>query len=261
MKAKKSLGQNFLTAPHVVATMIHAGKVTKHDLVIEIGPGKGALTKKLLEQAKKVLAIEMDRDLVIYLEEKFASEIADKKLILISGDALDFSIQDYLEKGESWKLIANIPYYITGAILRKFLSENPQPSDVVLLMQKEVAERIVKRDGKQSILALSVELYGEAHFIKKVSPASFSPAPKIDSAILHINNLTKKHCKNTAEEDRFFQLVKTGFGHKRKTLKKNLQAILTSQEITALFETCHLPEKARAEEVSFPQWICLMKNS
>jgi 16S rRNA (adenine1518-N6/adenine1519-N6)-dimethyltransferase len=169
--------------------MCSAGEVNEKDIVIEIGPGKGALTEKLLERAGKVIAIEKDCELVKFLQEKFKKEIENGKLELIEGDILKLRITNY--ELRKYKLIANIPYNITGAIIKKFLTEENQPEKMVLLVQKEVAERIVARDGKESILSLSVKAYGEPKYIMKVSKRFFSPEPKVDSAIIAINNISR----------------------------------------------------------------------
>src|SRR6185312_3875994 len=140
------------------------------DVVLEIGPGRGVLTEKMLAQAKRVIAVEKDDELFVVLQEKFKKEIRNKELELVHADILD-----YLPEG-NYKLIANIPYNITGAILEKFLSEEHQPSLAVLLVQKEVAQRIVARDDKESILSISVKVYGEPKYIDTVKAGSFNPA-------------------------------------------------------------------------------------
>ena len=167
IKAKKSLGQNFLNSDGALDAIIKAGRVTKGDKVLEIGPGKGALTKRLLDAGANVIAIEKDDRLIPILEDLFAKEIKTKKLTLIHGDVLKFDPLLNELKTKEYKLIANIPYYITGEITRKFLSGNFQPSVIVVLVQKEVAERITTstqgatkiKEGKESILSISVKAY------------------------------------------------------------------------------------------------------
>ena len=181
-KAKKSLGQNFLKSQPALNKMCEEGEVNEKDIILEIGPGKGALTEKLLEKSLQVIAIEKDYDLIAILEEKFQEEIKNKKLILLNEDILDFDPISYF-KNKNYKIIANIPYNITGAIFKKFLSSIKQPEKMVLLVQKEVAERIVARDGKESILSLSVKAYGVARYVMKVSKRFFSPSPKVSRFI------------------------------------------------------------------------------
>ena len=223
--AKKSLGQNFLTSESAVDTIIDAGDVTGDDIVLEIGPGKGMLTKKLLIFAGKVIAIEKDTTLVEFLKEKFVNEIKNNKLDLVERDILDFDPEILEFYKEPYKLVANIPYYITGQLIRKFLETTNQPSLMVLMLQKEVALRIVARDkrsfdsaqGKESILSISVKAYGKPKYIQMVKAGSFSPKPKVDSAILLIDNISKEFFEDFSEED-FFKMVHAGFKSKRKKL-------------------------------------------
>lgn len=255
-QAKKSLGQNFLKSEDALRTIIQAGNVKNTDTILEIGPGKGALTEKLIPLAKKVTAIEKDRDLFELLEEKFKNEIDSGKLELVNADILDFNPKNLAP----YKIIANIPYNITGAILKKFLSSSHQPEQMVLLVQKEVAERIVARDKKESILSMSVKAYGKPKFIKKVPARYFSPAPKVDSAIISIEHISKDLFKNSAgNEKRFFEVIKAGFAHKRKVLASNLEVQLPSGEWRKKFNQCGIPEKVRAEDIDLKDWICLIK--
>ena len=256
-KAKKSLGQNFLKSEQALRTMCEAGSVTHDDIVVEIGPGKGALTIKLLEKSGKVIAIEKDRDLVDFLKEKFSAEIQEKKLVLIEGDCLEFSPQEYGLKPHMYKLIANIPYNITGAIFRKFLEEDIQPKTMVLLVQKEVAKRIVASDKKESILSLSVKVYGTPKYILKVPKRFFSPAPKVDSAIVAITDISRDHFKTRATEQAFFKLIHAGFAHKRKVLRKNLEEIASKENIADMFGTLTLPTAIRAEDTTLELFLSM----
>lgn len=256
-KAKKSLGQNFLKSQAALAEIIAAGKLGKDDTVLEIGPGKGALTEKLLAYAGKVIAIEKDNELVSFLSEKFAEEIKNKKFILLNDDVLEFDEKEYFKKNP-YKIIANIPYNITGAILRKFLSSGAQPSLMVLLVQKEVAERIVARDKKESILSISVKAYGTPRYVAKVAARYFSPAPKVDSAIISIESISKTQFASLKEENRFFELVRAGFAHKRKLLAGNLAS--AGFDPKSILTVCGIPEHARAENLTSENWICLAKK-
>ena len=310
-KAKKSLGQNFLKSNLALKKIIEAGEISKDDIVLEIGPGKGALTEKLLEKSNCVIAVEKDRNLFQLLQEKFAQEISAGKLVLIEDDILKFDIKKALQDvvfksiaqaGEpsianfqqkimrgfknnilqsfSYKVIANIPYNITGAILKKFLTEKKQPSLMVLMVQNEVAKRIIARDKKESILSISVKAYGEPKMIMKVPARYFSPAPKVDSAIIAIKNISRKNfnspleeyplsggristpsCKQatpqegnkTILEEKFWEIVRAGFAHKRKKLSSNLKKYVR-QDLTQELEN------KRAEDLSFADWINLAKN-
>ena len=293
---KKSLGQNFLKSRSVLNKIVEAADIKSTDTVLEIGPGLGTLTEKLLEKTNTVIAIEKDRRLIEYLQEKFAKEISNKKLILIEEDILKFT--NYQLLTTHYKLVANIPYYITGAIFKKFLEEGPQPQKIVLLVQKEVAQRIVGRQGKarrrgrrclipsgegvaltesctkESILSLSVKAYGEPKIVAKVPAGAFSPRPKVDSAILLIDNVSKKFfIENKIDEKRFFEIIKKGFAHKRKTLAKNLGPRVrpfgdspyllggtVPTNASKILKKCGLPEKVRAEDLKLNDWVCLIKN-
>ena len=260
MKPKKTLGQNWLTQPKAAEDIVAAGKVSQKDTVLEIGPGRGALTEKLLSTGAKVFAVEKDVDLLPELNKKFAPEIRTGRLKLIQGDiikllgdkSIDSEFSQILEK--KYKLIANIPYYITGEIIRGFLElpRGHQPELAVLLVQKEVAERIVAGDGKESILSLSVKIFGEPKIVKRISRGNFFPVPNVDSAVLLIDNISHDKTQGLRTEN-FFELIKKGFGQKRKLLKSNL-----SLE-TETMKKCDVPEKSRAEDLILNQWICLTK--
>lgn len=249
MYAKKSLGQNFLTSVPARNAIVGAGEVTPQDSVLEIGPGRGFLTKALLETGAHVTALEKDRDLIPVLSEMFREY---NTFSLIEGDALTY------EPGEDpYKLIANIPYYITGAILEYYLSHKNQPSTMVVLVQKEVAERICARTGKESILSLSVKVFGEPKLVYRVSKGSFNPAPTVDSAVLQIKNISRDNFKNQYHEQLFFKAVKAGFAHKRKLLISNLKEHFPSQNLHLLFEELSLPSSVRAEDVPLSSWVKL----
>jgi len=255
-KKKKSLGQNFLKSEKALNKIIEAGEVSEGDVVLEIGPGDGALTKKLLEKAGKVIAIEKDSRLIKILEETFAKEIKEGKFELINKDILDSDLV-FLEN-KNYKLIANIPYYITGEIIQKFLStsSNTQPQKIVLMVQKEVATRIVASDSKESILSMSVKVYGDPKYEMTVNKKYFSPSPKVDSAILSISNISKdKFTENDISEEDFFEILKEGFKHKRKRLFKNLN--IKESEIPKDLDKSD--KNIRAEELSLEDWMKLVK--
>jgi 16S rRNA (adenine1518-N6/adenine1519-N6)-dimethyltransferase len=252
--AKKSLGQHFLKSERALSAIVDAGGPTGNDLVLEIGPGQGVLTERLMRFAGKVIAIEKDDFLFEELKEKYAREIEAGKLDLIHGDILDFDpnvLRFY--KDLEFKIIANIPYNITGAILEKFLTAEYQPETIVLLVQDEVAKRIVARDGKESILSISVRAYGKPLYIDKVLAGSFVPAPTVDSAIIAIEGISKDFFHNFNEKA-FFQLLKAGFQSKRKKLSSNLSNIVPKERVLSAFEALGLDENARAEEISSETW-------
>lgn len=248
--------------------MVLAGEVRAGELVVEVGPGKGILTNALLEAGARVIALEKDDRLIGYLEEKFAEEIENGKLRVIHDDALKFTAPDDKLPVTSYKIVANIPYYITGALIRKFLTEKHQPSQIALLVQKEVAERIAARDGKESILSISVKAYGKPKVVKIVKAGNFSPVPKVDSAILAIKNISREIFegqRGSEGEQKFFELVKLGFAQKRKLLSSNLSTSLEGEiergwdknKISEAFEKCAITNKTRAENLTLEQWVCL----
>jgi len=280
MKAKKSLGQNFLKSETALQKIVEAGEINKDDVILEIGPGRGALTLKLLEKSKHVIAVEKDRELFEFLQNKFSKEIASGTLVLVHEDILNFDITknkmvlSFLnglagrgtQKTEdlkkiskpfyfSYKIIANIPYNITGAILKKFLTETNQPTLMVLMVQHEVAKRIIASDKKESILSISIKAYGEPKMIMKVPARYFSPTPKVDSAIIAIKNISRKIFENNKiNEDKFWEIVKKGFAHKRKKLSSNLKTLKNESSIPLE----NLGNK-RAEDLSLKDWIVLVK--
>jgi 16S rRNA (adenine1518-N6/adenine1519-N6)-dimethyltransferase len=257
IQKKKSLGQHFLRSPHYLKLIADTAHLTEGELVVEVGPGEGTLTAELLARGAVVSAVEKDHRLIPLLQEKFAKEIGEKRFFLHEADALEFDISNL--KATHWKLVGNIPYYITGALLRKFLSTEPQPSTIVFLIQKEVAERVA-RSKKESILSLSIKAYGEPKYIKTVPSGAFSPPPAVDSAILAVEHISRKNFATTAQEEKFFALVHAGFAQKRKLLKRNLESVLGKVSLEAL-QTAKIQENARAEDVPLEKWLALSKNA
>lgn len=274
MRAKKSLGQHFLRSEKALNTIIKTGEIESSDTILEIGPGEGALTDKLLETGAKIIAVEKDDELFEFLKQKFEKEISSGQFNLIHDDILkftenfkparpnDFGHSSRL-KIENYKLIANIPYNLTGAIFKRFLQNPPagvQPTKIVLLVQKEVAQRIVGKPhsakasrGKESILSISVKAYGEPRLIEKVLAGSFAPAPKVDSAIIAINNISKDFFKEFPEEA-FFKMLRAGFQSKRKKLSSNLANIFDKEKVRQAFQKLNLDENTRAEDVGVEMW-------
>lgn len=254
MRKKKSLGQHFLTSPHYLALIADTAAITKGELVLEVGPGDGALTEALLARGAHVVAVEKDHRLIPLLTERFSHAIAEERLFVREGDILALSAQT-LQLTPPYALVANIPYYITGALLEQFLTEKEQPAHAVLLLQKEVAERIA-RSSKESILSLSVKAYGVPTYVKTVPAGAFAPPPEVDSAILKIEDISRERFKNKEHEARFFVLLHAGFAKKRKLLKRNLESVL-GEKVHEAFIAANIPEKARAEDVPLKAWLTL----
>lgn len=247
MRAKKSLGQNFLMHARIAERIAKVAELASDAVVFEIGPGTGMLTRELLKRAKKVIALEADHELFEKLKIDFANEIADGRLELSEGDIRAFA-PAALPAG--YALVANIPYYLTGEIFRMFLESDNQPSSMTLLVQKEVAARIA-RSKKESILSLSVKAYGTPGYEFTVPRGAFKPAPKVDSAVLTICAISRKNFRTSAEEKQFFALLHAGFAHKRKFVRKNLAD-------AGLFPG-NIPQKARAEDLPLSAWLALSR--
>lgn len=254
---KKSLGQNFLKSENILNLMCQTSSIKEGEVVLEIGPGKGSLTKKILSSGALVIAIEKDDELFAFLKEKFNQEIDEGKLKLINQDILDWQTD---EVKTDYKIVANIPYNITGLIIKKFLSDKKLPKSMTLLVQKEVAERIVARNNKESILSLSVKAYGQVKYIKKVSKKLFNPSPKVDSAIINIFNISKNNFPQKELENKFFSLIKVGFSHKRKVLIKNLEIIAHKEKLEKCFQELKIDIKIRPEDVPLDKWLELNKK-
>jgi len=263
MKAKKSLGQNFLKNKSVVKDVVRSAQLKSGDTVLEIGPGKGILTEELLKKVQKVIAVEKDDGLYKFLKEKFAEEIEGGRLNLVHGDILS----PHLDVGRlsGYKLVSNIPYNITGEIIKRFLSGDKQPESITLLVQYEVAKRIVgmkkpfdSAQGKESILSISVKVYGNPKFVKKVSAKNFSPKPKVDSAILVIENISKDFFQDI-DEEKFFKLVKAGFSQKRKMLSNTLKDIF-GKKLEKTFKKAKISPDLRAEKLKTEDWKRLLKE-
>ncbi len=256
-RAKKSLGQHFLRSKSAIKAIVDAGRVDAADVVLEIGPGEGVLTEALLATGATIVAVEKDRDLIPILSERFSIELASKQLTLIEADVLDFDPSQHGLAAGKYKLVANIPYYITGAIFEKFLTENTPPSLMVVLIQKEVATRIVARDDKQSILSISVRAFGAPKITAKVPASAFRPAPKVDSAVLLVDGISNDHFKDKSAIKHFFTIVRAAFAHKRKLLARNLEDVAAKGDIAAMLAKLSIAEKARAEDLAPEAWFAI----
>lgn len=221
--------------------------LSPHSVVLEIGPGTGMLTRQLLQRAKKVIAVEADRGLFERLQKEFEADIAEGRLMLTHADIRTFSLSA-LPKG--YALVANIPYYLTGEIFRMFLASDNQPSAMTLLVQKEVAARIA-RAKKESILSLSVKAYGTPKYEFTVPRGAFKPSPGVDSAVLTVRDISRKHFATKEQERRFFELLHAGFAHKRKFVRNNLS--------DAGLSAGGIPAKSRAEDLPLAVWLALSK--
>ncbi len=257
IEAKKSLGQHFLNNTRVPALMAEAGNVEKGDTVLEIGPGTGVLTRELLGRGAVVIAIEADERAILALETSFSEEIKSKQLILIHGDVRTLDLQALGLQPNGFKIVANIPYYLSGMLFRTFLESAIQPSDLVFLVQKEVAERIA-RDKKESLLSLSVKIFGQPKYVRTVGKGNFTPPPKIDSAIIAISGISNQKLHDAGiTKEFFFKILHEGFKSKRKQLLGNLSDIIPRNTLTHIFSTLGIAIDIRGEDVSLPAWLTL----
>lgn len=248
MKAKKSFGQNWLRDDYILDKIVDSADIDFKDTVLEVGPGLGTLTQKLVETEANIIAVEADRDLIPGLQKKFNNS---KNLHLEFGDILKFNLKSLPSR---YKVVANIPYYLTSHLIRNFLEADNAPSVMVLLIQKEVAERIMAKPGKMSVLAFSVQYYARPEYVVDVKKELFEPIPKVDSAVIKI----VMHQAPVFEADRqkLFRLVKAGFGEKRKTLRNSLSGGLNIDHAQAenLLNQALIGLTARAQELSLLDW-------
>jgi len=253
IKPLKRLGQNFLIDKNVVKKVIKAAELHSKDIVLEVGPGIGALTKEIAKKAGKVIAVEKDPRMVKILIENLKEF---KNIEIINKDILknyELRIMNY-----EYKIVANLPFYITAPVIRKFLESKYPPEEMVLIVQKEVAQRICSKPPKMNILAVSVQFYAKPKIISYISKKSFWPSPKVDSAIIKI--VPQKKYKDI-DIDLFFKVVKAGFAHPRKQLANNLSKMLKldKKEISSLLLKNDVQPTQRAETLTINNWIQLTK--
>ena len=270
LQPKKSLGQNFLRDENVLQKIIQAANLKTDDLVLEIGPGEGALTEELAKKSGQVVAVEIDKNLSDNLQKKFHDK---KNIKIINADILKINLSKLFSQHAScdtrstirvprYKLVANIPYYITSMIIRFFLENKFPPQEMILMVQKEVAERIVSGPGQMSLLSVSVQYYAQPELLFYVDKKSFYPVPEVDSAVIKVAriNLPRRQAgKQEESQDKrkeFFQIVRAGFSAKRKTLANNLSNSLhiLKEEAEEKIKQAGLKPTCRAQELSIKDW-------
>jgi len=251
LRANKKLGQNFLQDPFALASITSAAEIKSTDTILEIGSGLGSLTRYLAESAKQVIAVEIDREMLPVLQ---AVTSAYNNINIIHGDILKFSPQELIQES-NYLVVANIPYYITSAIIRHLLENERKPRRIVLTVQKEVATRICAEPGDMSLLALSVQIYGKPRIAKHIPASAFFPAPKVDSAVLCIDIYPSPKIQPDTLNT-FFKLIKAGFSQKRKTLRNSLSAGLhiSTQGAEELLKNANIDQRRRAETLSIEEW-------
>lgn len=256
LQPKKSLGQNFLHDPNTLQKIVDSADIQKTDTVLEIGPGTGSMTHLLVEKAAHVIAIEVDERLQPVLEQQFA---AYKNVEFHWVDILEADIAD-LVGDRPYKVVANLPYYITSAILRKLLEGTPRPQSITATVQKEVAERVVAQPGEMSLLSVSVQFYGRPQIAARIKSTVFWPKPDVDSAVLHIDVYGKPPV-DMPDEETFFKVVRAGFSQKRKQLKNSLAGglALSNEGVMELMKLAGVDATRRAETLSLEEWAALSR--
>ena len=259
---RKGLGQNFLTDPYHLEKIVEAAELKPHDTVLEIGPGPGSLTRLLVETAGRVVAVELDPAMVNLLRHELGHH---SNLTIIEADILKVEPADLLpsspdietknSENDAYKVVANLPYYITSAAIRQLLEAETRPERLVLTVQKEVAQRIVAQPGQMSILAVSVQFYGLPQLMHHIPAGAFFPPPKVDSAVLRIDTYPQLPLWGN-DPDTFFRVVKAGFSQKRKQLKNTLSAGLRQSppEILAALRKAGIEPTRRAQTLSLAEW-------
>ena len=257
LRARKGLGQHFLIDEEVLQQIISTAELSADDVVVEVGPGLGVLTRELAKQTGRVVAIELDDNLAALLKESLS---AYKNVTIINEDVLKVDPSALLSepKTKNYKVVANLPYYITSPVLRHFLEAQIKPQSMVVMVQKEVAEEIAAKPGHMSLLSIGVQLYGQPMIVAQVPADSFYPAPAVDSAILKVVPYSQPPVE-IADTEGFFTLVRAGFSQARKQLANSLANGLgiSKEDGLALLEKTQISPQRRAETLSLEEWARL----
>lgn len=255
-RPSKGLGQNFLIDNNILSKIIEAADIKSSDIILEVGPGIGVLTQELAKKAKKIIAVEKDATMVEILKETVNDY---KNIEIINADIL----KQFKSPDSKYKVVANIPYYITAPLIRMFLESQNPPEEIILMLQKEVAQRICSKPPDMSLLAVSVQFYADPKIVSYVPKNCFWPAPKVDSAIIKI--VPEKKYNIPAES--FFEVVKAGFSQPRKQLVNNLTTLkspngvkLTKEQILVWLSENNIKPNQRAETLGVSDWINLTKT-
>ena len=257
LQARKGLGQHFLIDEEVLKRIVASAELSAGDIVLEIGPGLGVLTSELASKAGRVVAIELDSKLAAILKETLASF---NNVAIVNADILDLDPAQLIPKPTGYKVVANLPYYIASAVLRRFLEAPLKPEIMVVMVQKEVAEVIVAKPGQMSLLSVSVQFYGKPEIVDYVPAHCFYPPPEVDSAILRID-LYPQPAVAVADEKSFFELVRAGFTASRKQLVNSLAQGLDipKTEVLSLLARAGIISQRRAETLSLEEWGVLWR--
>jgi 16S rRNA (adenine1518-N6/adenine1519-N6)-dimethyltransferase len=257
IRPKKGLGQNFLVDPAHRARIVAAADLTPDDTVLEVGPGPGVLTELLAQQAGRVVAVELDDRLVPFLRERFAGQ---DYVRIVHADILETDPAE-LTEGQPYKVVANLPYYITSAVIRHLLESNPAPEVLVLTVQREVAERMVAQPPDMSLLALGTQFYATGKIVARIPAGAFYPAPKVESAVVRLDRRAQP-VANDITAERFFEVARAGFSQPRKQLRNSLAAGLgiAPAQVEAWLSSAGIDPKRRAETLSLGEWVALARS-
>ncbi|MBI5032821.1 MAG: ribosomal RNA small subunit methyltransferase A [Chloroflexi bacterium] len=271
MRPQKKFGQHFLTDPRILESIVNAADITSTDTVLEIGPGLGHLTRVLARRAGRLIAVEVDRALAAKLTTEFASA---SNVSIIQGNFLNEESAGWIRRHSNqiagagkrspaplsmpFKVVANLPYYITSAILQHLLENEPRPQVIVVMVQREVAQRIVARPPSMSLLAVSVQLFGQPRIVRTIAAGAFYPPPKVDSAVVRLDVFEQTRLK-ADQLPRFFQIVRAGFSGKRKQLRNSLAHGLSinAESISTALLNAKIQPSRRAETLTLDEWLAL----
>ena len=252
LKANKSLGQNFLINQQIIDDIVKVANVNEDDLIIEIGPGLGSLTSKLADNAKKVVAIELDQNMIEILKERFSLY---KNVEIIHGDIMKVDLKEIIGEEKNIKIVANLPYYITTPIVMKLLEENLKMKSITVMVQKEVGERFCAIPGgkEYGAITVSINYYSDPKIVLDVPKDNFNPIPEVDSCVVQLK-LKKNHIE-LKDKKLFFRLIKIAFSQRRKNIGNSLTGIgMTKQEVKEMLEALSLDINLRAENLSINQY-------
>jgi 16S rRNA (adenine1518-N6/adenine1519-N6)-dimethyltransferase len=257
IRPKKGLGQNFLIDPTHRARIVAAADLSRCDVVVEVGPGPGVLTELIAEQAGRVIAVELDDRLIPLLKSRFAQQ---PHVSIVHADILETDPADFTE-GKPYKVVANLPYYITSAVIRHLLESQPAPNVLVLTVQREVAERMVAQPPDMSLLALGVQFYCTGKVVAKIPAGAFYPVPKVDSAVVRLDRRATPIAEDVSAEA-FFEMARAGFSQPRKQLRNSLAAGLSMApaDVETWLAKAGIDPKRRAETLTLNEWAAVARN-
>ena len=251
-RPRKSLGQYFLVDERILGRIVAAARLNPEDTVVEIGPGRGALTRKLIARAGQVIAIELDSELARQLPSRLGGP---QNLSILNSDARTVDIADLGCQGWNYKVVANLPYYAASPIIRKFLESDCPPSSMVVMVQREVAESMTALPGRMTLLSVATQFYADASLVCSVPAAAFRPAPKVTSAVIRLDRL-ERPAVDVCSAAAFFNVVRAGFSAPRKQLRNSLShgSGLNARLVSVILEAAGIEGTRRAETLTLPEW-------